>query len=71
MITTQAVHKGGTRFGLQHGYNTVLGARFAKNPLVLDIPIYITGMSELWRLQRRRWRHPGGAPMMMTHFPAT
>src|SRR5260370_34713020 len=24
---------------------TVLGARFAKNPLELDIPIYITGMS--------------------------
>ena len=24
---------------------TVLGARFAKNPIELDIPIYITGMS--------------------------
>src|SRR5437764_11302065 len=48
-----------TRFVIE-GYRekcetkTVLGARFAKNPLVLDIPIYITGMSELWRLQRRR-----------------
>src|SRR6202165_4097873 len=39
-----------TRFVIE-GYRekcqtrTVLGARFAKNPLVLDIPIYITGMS--------------------------
>ncbi len=39
-----------TRFVIE-GYRekcdttTVLGARFAKNPLELDIPIYITGMS--------------------------
>src|SRR5713226_2376164 len=39
-----------TRFVIE-GYRekcetrTVLGARFAKQPLVLDIPIYITGMS--------------------------
>ena len=39
-----------TRFVIE-GYRekcetrTVLGARFAKNPIVLDIPIYITGMS--------------------------
>src|SRR5436189_2592439 len=39
-----------TRFVIE-GYRekcetkTVLGARFARNPLVLDIPIYITGMS--------------------------
>ena len=38
-----------TRFVIE-GYRekcdtkTVLGARFAKNPLELDIPIYITGM---------------------------
>ena len=38
-----------TRFVIE-GYRekcdttTVLGARFAKNPLKLDIPIYITGM---------------------------
>jgi glutamate synthase domain-containing protein 2 len=39
-----------TRFVIE-GYRekcdttTVLGARFAKNPISLDIPIYITGMS--------------------------
>src|SRR5207253_11025600 len=39
-----------TRFVIE-GYRekcatkTVLGARFAKNPITLDIPIYITGMS--------------------------
>ena len=39
-----------TRFVIE-GYRekcdtkTVLGARFAKNPIELDIPIYITGMS--------------------------
>src|SRR3954453_20662353 len=39
-----------TRFVIE-GYRekcetkTVLGARFAKNPIELDIPVYITGMS--------------------------
>ena len=39
-----------TRFVIE-GYRekcqtkTILGARFAKNPIELDIPVYITGMS--------------------------
>ena len=64
-----------TRFVIE-GYRekcltkTVLGARFAKKPLELDIPIYITGMSfgalslrPRWRWPRaRRWRAPRPAP---------
>ncbi len=53
-----------TRFVIE-GYRekcetkTILGARFAKKPIELDIPVYITGMS-LRRAarSRRRWRSP-------------
>ena len=53
-----------TRFVIE-GYRekcetkTVLGARFAKKPLELDIPIYITGHVASARCRsRRRWRSP-------------
>ena len=51
-----------TRFVIE-GYRekcetkTILGARFAKKPIELDIPIYITGMSlRRASASRRRWR---------------
>ena len=57
-----------TRFVIE-GYRekcetkTVLGARFAKKPLELDIPIYITGMSLRRAVaSRRRWRSRRARP---------
>ena len=59
-----------TRFVIE-GYRekcetkTVLGARFAKQPLELDIPVYITGMSfgPSWPWPRApRWQAPRPVP---------
>jgi hypothetical protein len=38
---------------------TILGARFAKKPIELDIPVYITGMSFGALDRGQRWRRQG------------
>ena len=46
MTTSDRYDSVGDNYGKrQPDRRTVLGARFAKNPIELDIPIYITGMS--------------------------